>query len=92
MRLINADVLICYLQTLQAVNSGDALFCNDLEDFIDHIEELPTAYDVESVVEQLEKASYWTEPTYDEDGYSYDDEIEVIDLSDAIEIVKGGAV
>lgn len=45
---------------------------------------------MDKVVEQLKKTSYWTEPTYDEDGYSCDDEIEVIDLSDAIEIVKGG--
>lgn len=51
---------------------------------------IPTAYNEKSVVQQLEEASYWTDPTYDEDGYPYGDEIEVIDLSDAIEIVKGG--
>ena len=50
----------------------------------------PTAYDSDKVVKQLKKTSYWTEPTYDEDGYSHDDEIEIIDLSDTIEIVKSG--
>lgn len=47
----------------------------------------------DKIVEQLEEASHWTEPHYDEDGYSCDDEYEVITLDIAIEIVKkGGAV
>lgn len=47
---------------------------------------------MDKIVEQLEEASYWTEPTYDEDGYSDDDSDEVVFLEKAIEIVKGGAV
>ena len=88
MRLINADVLICYLQTLQAVNSGDALFCKDLEDFIDHIEELPTAYDPDKVVEQLEMKvanCYNHLPVYGEKAVWMGD-----GFKKAIEIVKKG--
>ena len=58
MRLIDVDVLIRYFKTLQAINSADVLFCEDLEDFIDHIEELPTAYDIDKIMKQLEEASY----------------------------------
>lgn len=50
----------------------------------------PTAYDSDKVVKQLKKTSYWTDPYYDEDGYSDDDSDEVVLLDKAIEIVKGG--
>lgn len=39
---------------------------------------------------QLEEASYWTDPIYDEDGYVDDDSDEVVFLETAIEIVKSG--
>ena len=42
----------------------------------------------EKIIEQLENASYWTEPTFDEDGYCNDDSDEVVYLNKAIEIVK----
>ena len=42
----------------------------------------------EKIIEQLENASYWTESTFDEDGYSNDDSDEVVYLNNAIEIVK----
>ena len=43
---------------------------------------------VEDVLERLENNSYLCGPTYDIDGYSNDDEQEVILLEIAIEIVK----
>lgn len=43
---------------------------------------------MERIVERLEDNSFFTEPTYDIDGYSNDDEFEVIRLDKAIEIVK----
>ena len=57
-----------------------------------YIERMPSAYDVDRVVEQLENSAYWTESTFDEDGYSNDDSEEVIELQKAIEIVKAGGV
>lgn len=46
------------------------------------IEDAPTAYDVDKVVEQLEKESY----------QEWCDSPKVVELKDAIEIVKGGGV
>ena len=42
----------------------------------------------EKIIEHLENASYWTESSFDEDGYSNDDSEEVVNLHEAIEIVK----
>ena len=42
----------------------------------------------EKIIEQLENARYWTESTFDEDGYCNDDSDEVVYLNKAIEIVK----
>lgn len=44
---------------------------------------------MERVVERLENASYMTECTFDEDGWSNNDNYEVVLLDEAIEIVKG---
>ena len=46
------------------------------------IEDAPTAYDVDKVVEQLEKESY----------QEWCDSPKIVELNDAIEIVKGGGV
>lgn len=45
----------------------------------------PTAYDPDKVVEQLKEASYMVT------DFEYED-YDAIDVADAIEIVKGGAV
>ena len=42
----------------------------------------------EKIIEHLENVSFWTDPSFDEDGYSNDDSEEVVDLHEAIEIVK----
>lgn len=56
------------------------------------IRNAPTAYDPDKVVEWLEESKMWTLPSYDEDGYCNDDSMEVVDLYDAIEIVKKGGI
>ena len=43
---------------------------------------------MEQIVERLENASYMTECTFDEDGWSNNDNYEVVLLDKAIEIVK----
>lgn len=63
-----------------------------------HIEDFETAIEaviawntrkpMERIAERLENNSFWTEPTYDIDGYSNEDEIEVINLQKAIEIME----
>ena len=42
----------------------------------------------EKIIEHLENVSFWTDSSYDEDGYSNDDSEEVVNLREAIEIVK----
>ena len=47
-----------------------------------------TRKSMEEVVEKLEEATWMTDPTYDDDGYSNDDGILVITASRALRIVK----
>ena len=89
MRLIDADVLIKRLKHNSIFEKiTDSRGMNTIE----IIEEQPTAFDVEKVVEQLEEASHWEEATFDVDGYCNDDSWEVVYLDKAIEIVKSGCI
>lgn len=91
MRLIDADNLIKQLEKCK--NNAIGTFPISIVDSnIQLVNNQPTAYDVDKVVGQLEEKSYMTDSTYDEDGFSNDDEYEVIDLNHAIDIVKEGAV
>lgn len=83
MRLIDADAIKC---------DGDCQHCQFFKGYdIDggcEILEMPTAYDVDKVVEDLEYASYCkSTPTFD---HPYTDSI--IDLNEAINIVKRGGI
>ena len=60
-----------------------------LKDFVNR---QPTAFDVEKVVEQLEKSHFHTDATFDDDGYCNDDSEEVVNLNEAIEIVRRGGL
>ena len=82
-RLIDADKLI--EDVLNSMPTGSARGV-----FRAFIEEQPTAFDVEKVVEQLEESYFITESTFDDDGYCNDDSEEVVNLNEAIEIVKRG--
>lgn len=75
MRLIDADKII------------DSLGNSDMDFAIGAvIDEQPTVFDVDKVVEQLEKRSTLAKPVGWTKSY------EIVILNDAVEIVKGGGV
>ena len=75
-RLIDADKLIEDVLNSMPTGSARGVF----RAFVD---EQPTAFDVEKVVEQLEKESYYTDIETDR---------EVVNLNEAIEIIKAGGI
>ena len=81
MRLIDADEVINILKETGIIQDNDLCQC-----VIDEINRIPTAYDVDKVVEQLEDRSTLSRPV----GWSKS--YEIVTLEDAIEIVKGGEV
>ena len=83
MRLIDADKLIEEIAEMD-ISEQSKIFSVNMLRFA------KIAYDIDKVVERLERCKYWTPSTYDEDGYCNDDSMEVIDLDDAIGIVRGG--
>ena len=85
MRLIDADRLkeALHEDCMTAMGNIDESTLNLL---MIEIEEIPTAYDVDEVVEQLKKASYETHEW--SDGTSSFN-LRMIEEADAIEIVKG---
>lgn len=85
MNLIDADKLI--EDVLNSMPTGSARGV-----FRAFIEEQPTAFNVDKVVEQLEKSHFHTDATFDDDGYCNDDSEEVVNLNEAIEIIKRGGI
>lgn len=79
MKLIDAGLLLDNL-------SGRLESMNDYDAVKDVINNMPTAYDVDKVVEQLEDRSTLARPVGWPKSY------EVITVDDAVEIVKGGGV
>ena len=82
MRLIDADALKKDLKSV-TLSNGTLVNTNAV---LYLLEEYPTAYDVDKVVEQLEKEK---NPNYREDG-SLMGERAAIEIDKAIEIVKAG--
>ena len=89
MNLIDADKLI---EELKNLAKGQISSCPNIAEFfvsirvdriIDILNSQPTAFDVEKVVEQLEKESYYTDIETDR---------EVVNLNEAIEIIRGGGL
>lgn len=76
MRLIDADALKKQIH---------CAYSDDLE-ILEKIDAQPTAYDPDKVVEQLEKVAF---ERYGNDGMGGE---MVVNMDDAIEIVKGGGV
>jgi hypothetical protein len=76
MRLIDADKLKHVIH---------CAYSDDLE-ILEKIDEQPTVFDVDKVVEQLEKRSTLAKPVGWTKSY------EIVILNDAVEIVKGGGV
>ena len=85
MKLIDADKLLNKIDAYMC-GSQDVMFVKEL------IKEQPTAFNVDKVVEQLEKSHFHTESTFDDDGCCNDDSEEVVNLNEAIEIIRGGGV
>ena len=83
MTLIDADKLLNKIDAYMC-GSQDVMFVKEL------IKEQPTAFDVEKVVSELEKSHFHTDATFDDDGYCNDDSEEVVNLNEAIEIVRSG--
>ncbi len=88
MRLIDADKI-----DFGKVFIGASDFAKDTREVAQKlIDEQPTAYDVDKVVEQLEKESQNIELIYPTDqGYDYEDAIG-IDINKAKQIVKSGGI
>lgn len=82
MRLIDADILLPELELLQ--DEADAKYhetdfdsfygggCSMIQEVIKGVEKQPTAFDVDNVVEQLEKDKFTAECTISE-GYGKED-------------------
>lgn len=85
MRLIDADKLIARFKRLKGPDILANLFISDV---IKVIKQMPTAYDIDKVVEQLEerKGNVFI------DGKKMYQEDYFIDIDDAIDIVKKGWV
>ena len=81
-RLIDADELIKYIKIWGIGTS----IMSDQREFIDCVNEQPTAFDADKVVEQLEML---IEDKVSESG---DDWYTAQCLNEAVEIVKGGGV
>ncbi len=82
-RLIDADELIKYIKIWEIGTS----ISSDQKEFIDCINKQFTVFNVDKVVEQLDKASDYYE--FDEQGKGH---VQMIDFTEAVEIVRGGGV
>lgn len=82
MRLINADKLKEAINS--SLNTGRETFSPEI--MCEAVDEQPTAFDVDKVVQQLEKRSTLEKPVGWTKSY------EIVILNDAVEIVKGGGV
>ena len=82
MRLIDADELIKYIKIWEIGTS----ISSDQKEFIDCVNNQPTVFDADKVVEQLEKL------IEDKTSESGDDWYTAECLNEAFNIVKGGGV
>lgn len=97
MRLVDADEILRYMedkeisQYLYEVNEGNDKYSST--PLYDYVKAMPTAYDIDKVVEELEEnASRYTKKyttPYGNNGYK---DTKAISVNKAIEIVKQGGV
>lgn len=83
MRLIDADILFNDIE-FRTINCQNDLSLEDLEWIKEEIDQQPTAYDIDKVVEELEEEKDMV-ALDDNDSFWYKNAID-----DAIEIVKAG--
>lgn len=91
MRLVDADKIQEHLEKVKK-ESASLVDLSHIIGFQSVVDAQPTAFDVEKVIEQLEKSHFHTESTFDDDGYCNDDSEEVVNLNEAIEIVRKGGL
>ena len=105
-RLIDADKLIEDIEKLNLelfeefkyADSGGMKITSNAQMYIicesvlPRIKEQPTAFNVDKVVEQLGKSHFHTDATFDDDGCCNDDSEEVVNLNEAIEIIRRGEI
>ena len=87
MRLVDADKIQEHLEKVKK-ESASLVDLSHIIGFQSVVDAQPTAFDVEKVVEQLEKSHFHTDATFDDDGCCNDDSEEVVNLNEAIEIVR----
>lgn len=98
MRLIDADHLLFLLNSAIELRKKLHRNTSDLDMMVDAVNDEPTAYDVDKVVERLEKKIQTHERCieYEKKNGTITEEFQqrkaVEVLKDAIEIVKGGCV
>lgn len=92
MRLIDADLLIKEMSKWYWDKEKQKAAENDVSPMdlftnlaITTVQEQPTSFDVDKVVKQLDKASDYYE--FDEQGKEH---VQMINLTEALDIVKGG--
>ena len=84
--MIDADAITNSRELTKKIVSFDLTPYIKVDDLLDFIDKIPTAYDVEKVVEELDNKKYWE---YDDEGFSIE---MIVSLGNAINIVrKGGA-
>ena len=88
-RLIYADELLSYIDRVKNSGLGKQ---KTIEYITKYISNMPTAFDVDKVMSELEESYFITESTFDDDGWCNDDSEEVLNLNEAIEIVKRGGI
>ena len=91
MRLIDVDKIQEHLEKVKK-ESASLVDLSHIIGFQSVVDAQPTAFNVDKVVEQLEKSHFHTDATFDDDGYCNDDSEEVVNLNEAIEIVKRGGL
>ena len=96
MKLINAEVENKRLLEFIVQNYEAILYALEhqdreaLEDTLsEYFDSQKVAYDVDKVMKQMEENAYFTESTFDEDGFCNDDSEKIIDLHTASLIVGG---
>ena len=99
MRLIDADDLIAYLndyarQETSYSDEDNADIRDVIQECIEAVEEQPTAYDIDKVVERLKKEAEYSHADYleyaREHGFDEDADWHFSGLKRAVEIVKSG--
>lgn len=90
-RYIDADAFKKQIAAIAIANSYPLKKLEKVNALCELIDAQPTAYDIEDVCSRLEANAFWTEPTYDEDGYSNDDAEVVVPIETALAIVRAGS-